>query len=235
MLNGYYSDYLFHFTGRNKSSEEGYSNLISILKHGLKVSLLSDQVNSKWCEKLKKAGYDCCLMKLATCFTDIPIDKISSHTSTYGEFGIGLSREWAIRNKAQPMVYVGETGFINGLIRVVNDINLSKAPNKNNNVFSDLRLDEITPYLKDIDCYHEREWRITFDSCEIADSVHYDDGRSEEYIYFNKNDLVLIVVPRDYLHKLNNDICTDEKLKKKYGQISFSVLVYEDLVKLFGK
>ncbi len=58
---------------------------------------------------------------------------------------------------------------------------------------------------------------------------------SEEYIYFDKNDLVLIVVPRDYLHKLSNDICNDEKLKEKYGQISFSVLVYEDLVKLFGK
>lgn len=41
-----------------------------------------------------------------TCFCDINLYKIKSHTSLYGEYGVAFDKEWAINNKIQPVHYV---------------------------------------------------------------------------------------------------------------------------------
>lgn len=40
-----------------------------------------------------------------TCFCDIPLSRISNHVDAYGRFGIGMKREWAKRNRLQPITY----------------------------------------------------------------------------------------------------------------------------------
>lgn len=40
------------------------------------------------------------------CFCDIPIHDVSTHTTTYGKFGIGLKKSWGIVNGIQPIQYV---------------------------------------------------------------------------------------------------------------------------------
>ena len=39
------------------------------------------------------------------CFCDIPIGRISEHVGFYGSYGIGMSRDWAIRNGVNPVAY----------------------------------------------------------------------------------------------------------------------------------
>lgn len=39
------------------------------------------------------------------CFCDIPLTTISNH-SAYGKYGIGLKKEWGIRNKLNPVLYM---------------------------------------------------------------------------------------------------------------------------------
>lgn len=42
----------------------------------------------------------------AVCFTDLPSDKIETHIDQYGEYIIGLSKDWGIANKITPIRYV---------------------------------------------------------------------------------------------------------------------------------
>jgi Putative abortive phage resistance protein AbiGi, antitoxin len=42
------------------------------------------------------------------CFCEIPLTRISQHTSEYGRFGLGMTREWAIRNNLHSVQYVTE-------------------------------------------------------------------------------------------------------------------------------
>jgi hypothetical protein len=39
------------------------------------------------------------------CFCDIPFSQITNHLDKYGNYGIGLSREWVVRNKLNPVMY----------------------------------------------------------------------------------------------------------------------------------
>lgn len=39
------------------------------------------------------------------CFCDIPLHLISDHIKAYGQYGIGMSREWAIGSRLNPVFY----------------------------------------------------------------------------------------------------------------------------------
>jgi len=43
------------------------------------------------------------------CFCDIPISRINEHVNFYGSFGIGLSREWGMKNHLSPVLYLSPT------------------------------------------------------------------------------------------------------------------------------
>ncbi|WP_300701295.1 abortive infection system antitoxin AbiGi family protein [Bacteroides sp.] len=83
---------LFHFT---KSKE----TLINILKSDFRPSYCTEEnylVESKrWKVPM-------------VCFCDIPLSQIEEHAYWYGEYAIGLTKEWAIRNNLNPVLYVNK-------------------------------------------------------------------------------------------------------------------------------
>lgn len=49
------------------------------------------------------------------CFCDIPISRISEHTAFYGDYGLGMTKEWGIKNSLAPLLYTPPTGALNDL------------------------------------------------------------------------------------------------------------------------
>lgn len=83
---------LFHFTS-------SLDNLLKILDAGFWPKYC--QEDFRWYNN--DLGYIAYPM---VCFCDIPLTRITEHTRFYGRFGIGMKRDWAIRNGLNPVMYL---------------------------------------------------------------------------------------------------------------------------------
>ena len=88
------------------------------------------------------------------CFCDIPLGDIHKHIGNYGKYGIGLTKEFGVKNYINPVCYYYEnSGSIFSFMTVVD-------PNNPNN---ELMLSYFkSMYSKDghQNFYDEREWRL---------------------------------------------------------------------------
>jgi hypothetical protein len=96
---------LFHYTRK-------FDNLAGIIKHGFKYSSLSEELPFTASEySFFSIFNDTDLIKYlqnisCICFCDIPIDRIEDHKYQYGQYCIGMSKEWAIENGITPVRYI---------------------------------------------------------------------------------------------------------------------------------
>jgi len=109
-----------------------------------------------------------------TCFCDIPISRISDHTDFYGEYGIGLTKEWGFRNGLAPIIYTPPTGAIADLTKYLLKLDLKEPDGTVPKVQSDFNehffrlISLVKPIsgkmvvggtIVEKDFYQENEWR----------------------------------------------------------------------------
>jgi hypothetical protein len=165
------SQNLFHFT---KSA----AVLASILKDGFWPRYCLEDTGWYGAE-----GHDYKAFAMV-CFCDIPISRISDHISLYGSFGIGLSREWAIKNGLNPVLYLNaETPLYDSIATVTLAATRAKASYPQTNE----AIKQLFAYIKPIsghmlvngtriarDFYQESEWRFIAKSENINNLMSYD-------------------------------------------------------------
>lgn len=54
------------------------------------------------------------------CFCDIPLGRISDHVGFYGEFGLGMTKEWANSNGLNPILYLATDNNLSSELRALN-------------------------------------------------------------------------------------------------------------------
>lgn len=65
------------------------------------------------------------------CFCDIPLSKIADHVNFYGQYGLGMTREWATANGLNPILYLaGENSLVAELRNLNNHANLLATANR---------------------------------------------------------------------------------------------------------
>ena len=63
-------------------------------------------------------------------FCDIPITLLDEHTNRYGSYGIGLSKDWGIKNGVTPIMYIANDTVLRSVhYHIINDFELSKVVN----------------------------------------------------------------------------------------------------------
>ena len=90
------SNTIIHFT---KTSEA----LKGILQTNFKI---------KYCQENIKLQEELHYAAPMVSFCDIPLSQIKDHIGKYGAYGIGLTKEWAQKNKLNPVLYIQSDSFL---------------------------------------------------------------------------------------------------------------------------
>lgn len=164
-----------------------------------------------------------CFVVPMVSFCDIPLSEIKTHISKYGSYGLGLSKEWGVRNQLNPVLYLSKDSHLANSYKraflTFADRKGSKEWTEEQKSFVDLmrymknyegdlnRSGTTTPSYRFSD---EREWRYVppYDSdCEmISLASKYDQAKVKEAIdarlashrlHFEPNDIKYIIIKDD--------------------------------------
>lgn len=170
------SNTLFHFVKEREYLEE----------------ILNGVFYPRYC--LENFGFRLLVVKeayvLMKCFCDIPLSQIADHTKLYGSYGVGFSKEWGVRQKISPILYLYKDSNTYRAINRVNgkkldeayaEFNGKKTKKARAEVFDALSiLTNIKPVsgkmLRDgkeisVTFYNEREWRYVPKVWEVDDKA----------------------------------------------------------------
>ena len=158
------------------------------------------------------------------CFCDIPLKLAKTHRKKYGHYGILLTKEWAIRNKISPIIYIPENSALhdifNALAAIIDKINDESCPEAHQMAEEINKLREyIKAYMQDAEkykYYDEREWRYI--------PLYFNPEEMNTYLTFEKKDFVGAIVrtkgEKEKLLKI---------LREKFGKIKSSTIkVYKE-------
>ncbi|SNY42181.1 Putative abortive phage resistance protein AbiGi, antitoxin [Pseudomonas sp. LAMO17WK12:I6] len=118
------------------------------------------------------------------CFCDIPMSRITEHVKFYGSFGLGLTKEWGIKNNLNPVIYFSGSNPLHQSIRHLTELASTVEDQKKKKAgLKEIR--NILAYSKPIsgrmilrgepvnkDFYQESEWRFVPQHEKINDFLH---------------------------------------------------------------
>lgn len=138
---------LFHFTKTPES-------LASILANDFWPHYHSEQIHLR-----ADVNYELWIPMVSFC--DIPLSQIDQHIETYGHYGLGMSKQWGIKNGLNPILYLNADSILAA------DLHTSfKATFETEGVEALVKAQRFIKEYRDRDkCYYdEREWRFVPDA-----------------------------------------------------------------------
>lgn len=205
---GLSSNSIIHFT---KTSE----SLKGILQENFKVKFCLEMINLE-----TELNYAAPMVS----FCDIPLSQVKEHIGKYGAYGIGLTKEWAQKNKLNPVLYIQEKSFLAESIQSTYKAIPSKKVEWDKLSLVDQNFMNILRHIKNYEAdlsrggkviknyrfSDEREWRFTpnYESCNKM-AIHPNGYKTEEqkkkinkelkdvYLEFEPNDIKYIIIERE--------------------------------------
>ncbi|MGO2356364.1 MAG: abortive infection system antitoxin AbiGi family protein [Marinomonas foliarum] len=103
------------------------------------------------------------------CFCDIPLSRLDEHVGFYGEYGVGVSKEWALSNDCCPVIYLPKNSQISlALLRITKGNLAGKGYYEGSNGDMNALISNVKPIegrmlvngeLISKEFYQESEWR----------------------------------------------------------------------------
>lgn len=244
-MNNLSSSCLFHFT-------ELLNNLFGILENGFHPNLCGESL-----EPIYPKG-----AIPMVCFCDIPLTMITKHTETYGHFGIGLKKEWGLKQKLNPVHYcTNSSQHLFSVDQRISEGNIitsyASKIKDNDNINNHIKaFDYYTYYdisfLKQYESidkkgnkkifYDEKEWRYVVPDFEYEGENYSSDykefiQRPDFVLKFTINDIDHIILKTDehilpFIYKLNE---IDSKLLSSDDKeiLKTRIITIEKIIKDF--
>ena len=152
-------------------------------------------------------------------FCDIPLSEIKDHIGKYGEYGIGLSKDWARRQALNPVLYIEQNSLVAQSIAVLYQSMTAKHPKPRKSDKAPRAVIEILRYIKNYEgeltrkgstsryrFSDEREWRYVPAYADCAEPVLELDSDTKDAVdnegqrltlKFEPNDIKYIVIRND--------------------------------------
>jgi len=217
--NGESSNYFFHFTPELK-------HLISILNDNFKPFYCMEDLSYLNMPELRMEG----MAFPVVCFCDIPLSRHREHRIKYGDYGIGLKKEWGIKEKNHltSIAYSHKNSItsagLKNLFYLASKFqgNLSTDDfRKYNNSISTLMM-HFKPYEGFRYCKKQK--------CFIENLIRFYDEREWRFIPLNCDDIKLNLDMEEYQ---NDNILAEENEKiQKKNRLEFKL---DDVVYIFLK
>jgi len=191
------------------------------------------------------------------CFSDIPLSKLKDHYEEYGEYAIGLTKEWGMKNGINPVMYLSsKDSLVNKYyIKMINSI-FSKSGThpleykkfERINLIKGLRY--LKPYQgsqngKDRLFYDEKEWRYMpdteneseifcpeslFDNSNRLISEKKNKVLKKYALNFELEDIKYVILPNDLeVEKFYTYLKSDRKYKANYVKIIRKIITAEEI------
>jgi Putative abortive phage resistance protein AbiGi, antitoxin len=191
-------------------------NLKGILTSGFKLKYCSEEVNLN--EEGK--GVKCGIAMVSFC--DIPLSEITGHVGSYGYYGVGLSKNWAKKNKLNPVVYIQKGSSLGVSLLDQSDLLIKGKVKEVQDIIPHFW--QIIGYLKNYDgdlirgdqkllnykFYNEREWRYVPNKEDLngnnfycVDKEFYEDKEAYNkrleniFLKFSASDISYLLVKKE--------------------------------------
>lgn len=149
---------LFHFT-------KSVDFLKDILRNGFWPRYCLE--DAKW---YSKYGNDYYIAYPIVCFCDIPLSRVDEHVNFYGNYGIGVTRQWAEANGLSPVLYLRENSFQHEALKQLCGKNLDSPFYQGSDIHINTLIANVKPtegtmligdnFVKK-EFYQENEWRFS--------------------------------------------------------------------------
>jgi len=213
--NGYISDYLIHWTG--KDGDEHGARVLSIIASDLRLLLSYNPLHHfDYSDKVRVE---------MVCFTDVPLCHSKEHCGRYGRFGIAFQKKKLMCVGAQPVFYASQPcqndmhTILHFLFEQMQSLTLSpEVFHALYRHFYFIQDFSVGPVDSPDACYYEREWRLgEFTLAPKEDHFcHMQEGYSpahtgelvkegdKKYFHFEKEWVAFLVVPRSCQSRIGN-------------------------------
>jgi hypothetical protein len=168
------------------------------------------------------------------CFCDIPLSQIKKHVKTYGEYAIGLSKEWAIKQKVNPVLYTYQNSDMAN--KLANAFHALFEYERNNNLKENKMSDNFMAAIQYVKPYEGALWRDGQWSKEI---IRFYDEREWRYVPIVKDkngpSMIRKSEESDFsaaIARLNNDLVKSGfwRLSFQPNDIKYIIVRHEDEV-----
>lgn len=160
-------------------------------------------------------------------FCDIPLSEVKKHIKSYGNYGVGLTKEWAIKQKLNPVLYIDKNSILSSSLSHIIDSFLAGTNYENDLTKEQKAIVDIFRYMKNYQANLERNGRVE------EENYRFSDEREWRFVPDHHKKIVPLYNLSDYEEKKIPKLLEGVSLTFEPNDIKYIIIDNDDEIKEF--